>query len=195
MRKVRGGKVLGWRWRNNPLRRRSDVLEAWIVLVAWTFAVVVAAVAGILGARLAEHAAQRDRASRTRASAVLVGVVPGGTRDVVGGVRHDRVLATVRWRDARGAVRTGTTEVKPALRAGSTVPVWTDGHGRLVSPPAGPTETVTRAVLAGAGAGLAAGLLVLSGGYLVRLRVERRDVERWGTEWDRTDPRRGHTTG
>jgi len=195
MRKVRGGKVLGWRWQNNPLRRRSDVLEAWIVLMAWTFALIVAVVIGILGAQLAQHAAQRDRAGRTRTDAVLVRVVPGGTRDVVGGVRHDRVLATVRWRDDRGAVRTGTAEVKRALRAGSTVPVWTDGHGRLVSPPAGPGETVTRAVLVGAGAGLAAGLLVLSGGYLVRLRVERRDVERWGTEWDRTDPRRGHTTG
>lgn len=31
-----------WRWRRNPLRRREDVLEAWILLIVW----LVVALAG-----------------------------------------------------------------------------------------------------------------------------------------------------
>ncbi|MFD8307538.1 hypothetical protein ACFV29_35210 [Streptomyces sp. NPDC059690] len=195
MRKVRGGKVLGWRWRDNPLRRRSDVLEAWIVLAAWVLASVVAALAGILGAQLSERAAERDRAGRAPVSAVLVRILPGGAPDAVTGVRYDRALATVRWRDASGTPRTGTMEVTPTARAGSRLQAWTDGHGRLLSRPVGPAEATTRAVLAGSGAALAAGLLALAGGQLVRLRVQRRATEAWGTEWERIDGRWGHTTG
>ncbi|MEU2879366.1 hypothetical protein ABZ651_24505, partial [Streptomyces sp. NPDC007070] len=32
--------VRWWRWRRNPLRRTSDVVEAWLLLVAWTLAVL-----------------------------------------------------------------------------------------------------------------------------------------------------------
>ncbi|MER8007514.1 hypothetical protein [Streptomyces sp. NPDC094149] len=195
MRNVRAGKVLGWRWRDNPLRRRSDVLEAWIVLAAWTLATVVAALAGILGAQLTERAAERDRAGREPVSAVLVRILPGGAPDAVTGVRYDRALATVRWRDGTGTERTGTMEVAPTTRAGSSVRAWTDGHGHLLSKPPGPAEATTRAVLASTGAALTAGLLALAGGQLVRLRVQRRATEAWGTEWERIDGRWGHTTG
>jgi hypothetical protein len=195
MRNVRAGKVLGWRWRDNPLRRRSDVLEAWIVLAAWTLAAVVAALAGILGAQLSERAAERDRAGREPVSAVLVRILPGGAPDAVTGVRYDRALATVRWRDGAGTERTGTMEVTPTTRAGSRVRAWTDGHGHLLSKPVGPAEATTRAVLAGTGAAMTAGLLALVGGRLVRLRVQRRATEAWGTEWERIDGRWGHTTG
>ncbi|TQJ85986.1 hypothetical protein [Streptomyces sp. SLBN-31] len=195
MRNVRAGKVLGWRWRDNPLRRRSDVLEAWIVLAAWTLAAVLAALAGILGAQLSERAAERDRAGREPVSAVLVRILPGGAPDAVTGVRYDRALATVRWRDGAGTERTGTMEVAPTIRAGSRVRAWTDGHGHLLSKPVGPAEATTRAVLAGTGAAMTAGLLALVGGRLVRLRVQRRATEAWGTEWERIDGRWGHTTG
>ncbi|MHC3469854.1 Rv1733c family protein [Streptomyces sp. 7R007] len=195
MRKVRRGKVLGWRWRDNPLRRRSDVLEAWILLAAWTVATLAAVLAGWFGAQSVEHAAQRDRAGRVPVSAVLVRTVPGSARDAVTGVRYDRVLATVRWTDGDGRARTGTTEVKPTARAGSTMTAWTDGHGRLVAAPVAAAEATTRAVLAGTGVALVAGVAVLSAGNLVRLRVERRATERWGTEWEQVGRHWGHTTG
>ncbi|MGW3095234.1 Rv1733c family protein [Streptomyces sp. NPDC001102] len=195
MRKARCGKFLGWRWRDNPLRRRSDVLEAWIVLASWALATVVAACAGLLGAQLSERAAERDRAGREPVSAVLVRILPGGAPDTVSGVRYDRALAIVRWRDANGTGRTGTMEVTPTARAGSGVRAWSDGHGRLLHKPVGPAEATTRAVLAGTSAGLAAGLTALAGGRLVRLRVQRRATEAWGAAWERIDGRWGHTAG
>jgi hypothetical protein len=198
MRKATTVRVLGWRWRRNPLRRHSDVVEAWIVLAAWTVATAGAVAAGVVGAQAAEQAVERDRAGRRPVSAVLVRTVPGSGRDVVTGIRYDRVRATVHWTDfgeGKSTVRTGTTDVKPAAKAGSRVPVWTDGRGRLVAAPVGAAEATTRVVLAGTGAALVTGLTVLGGGRLVRLSVQRRAVEEWGAEWERVGRQWGHTTG
>lgn len=198
MRKARRTKVFGWRWRSNPLRRRSDVLEAWIVLAAWTVAAVASVVAGVVGARVAQHTVDAGRTGRSPVTAVLVRIVPGSGRDVVTGVRYDRVVATVRWSDVRGgaaSTRTGLMNVKPTARPGSTVRAWTDGHGRLVAPPVSAAEETTRVALAGTGAALAAGAAVLTAGCLARLRVQRRATEKWGTEWEQAGRHRGHTTG
>lgn len=195
MRKVRRAKVLGWRWRRNPLRRRSDVVEAWIVLAAWTAATAGAVAVGTVGAQAAQRVVNEDRAGRRPVSAVVVKTVPGSGRDVVTGVRYDRVLATVRWSDGKGTVRTGTVDVKATAKPGSGVQAWTDGHGRLVPAPVNAGEAATRVVLAGTGVGLATGLTVLGGGRLVRLRVQRRATERWGAEWDRVGREWGHRTG
>ncbi|MFR0354617.1 Rv1733c family protein [Streptomyces sediminimaris] len=198
MRKARRTTVLGWRWRRNPLRRRSDVLEAWIVLAAWTLAAVASVAAGIVGARVAQHVVDAGRAGRSPVTAVLVRIVPGSGRDVVTGVRYDRVVATVRWsdvRDGRAVTRTGLMNVRPTARPGSTVRTWTDGHGHLVAPPVGATEATVRVLLAGTGAAPAAGATVLGTGYLARLRVQRRATEKWGAEWERAGRHRGHTTG
>ena len=198
MRKARRTKVMGWRWRSNPLRRHSDVVEAWIVLVAATAATAGGVAAGVVGAQAAEHVVNQDRAGRRPVSAVVVKTVPGSGRDVVTGVRYDRVLATVRWADrsdGKGTVRTGTEDVKPTAKPGNEVQAWTDGHGRLVPAPLSSTEATTRVVLAGTGVGLATGLTLLGGGQLVRLRVQRRATERWGAEWERVGRQWGHTTG
>ncbi|MFF4359982.1 hypothetical protein [Streptomyces sp. NPDC001604] len=195
MRKVRRAKVLGWRWRRNPLRRRSDVVEAWIVLTAWTAATAGAVAAGMVGAQAAQRVVNEDRAGRRPVSAVVVKTVPGSGRDIVTGVRYDRVLATVRWSDGKGKVRTGTVDVKPGAKPGSEVQAWTDAHGRLVSAPVNSGEAATRVVLAGTGIGLATGLTVLGGGRLVRLRVQRRATEQWGAEWERVGREWGHRTG
>jgi hypothetical protein len=198
MRKVRRAKVLGWRWRSNPLRRRSDVLEAWIVLAAWAVAAVASVVAGFVGARAAQHAVEEDRAGRRPVTAVLVKTVPGSGRDVVTGIRYDRVVATVHWtdvREGRATVHTGFMNVQPTAKPGSTVRAWTNGHGRLVAPPVTAAEAGTRVVLAGTGVALAAGATVLVGGCLVRLRVQRRATEKWGVEWEQVGRHWGHTTG
>ncbi|MER6628945.1 hypothetical protein ABT301_11970 [Streptomyces sp. NPDC000987] len=195
MRRTGDGNVVGWRWRHNPLRRRSDVLEAWILLVAWTAAVCAAVVAGVLGFRAMERLAERERADRLPVAAVVTGVLPGSGRDLFTGVRRDRVPATVRWTDREGRPHTGTTDVPGAARRGAGVRAWTDGRGHLVPAPVPAAEAATRAVLAGTGAAFVTGVTVLAGGYLVRLGVERRATDRWGTDWERADRRWGHTTG
>ncbi|MGQ4435434.1 MULTISPECIES: Rv1733c family protein [unclassified Streptomyces] len=192
MRKTKRVKVLGWRWRHNELRRRSDVVEAWIVLAVWAVATAVGAVAGVAGAQAVETGQARSGAEHRPATAVLLGTVPRGARAPA---TYNRVRATVRWTDEQGTVRTATADVKAGTAVGSAVPVWTDGHGHLVDQPASPAVQTARVVMIGTGAGLAGGLFVLAGGGLIRLRVERRATERWGEEWERTGERWGRRTG
>jgi hypothetical protein len=50
----------GWRWRRNPLRRRSDVVEAWLLLAAWTIALVSGLIVGLLTADAVGHMTPRS---------------------------------------------------------------------------------------------------------------------------------------
>ncbi|MED7827264.1 Rv1733c family protein [Streptomyces chiangmaiensis] len=181
-------KVRGWRWRSNPLRRHSDVVEAWVLLVTWTAAAVGGAFAGSLTAGAVEDAVQRDRAERKPVSALMVSHAASGTRDVATGMTYDRVRAKVRWTDTDGTVRTGETSVKADIVAGTTVTAWTDGRGHLVSGPISSAEAAVRAGLTGAGIGFVGGLLVLAGGRMMCLRIERRATEQWAVEWDQVGP-------
>ncbi|MBK3576424.1 hypothetical protein JHN63_21930 [Streptomyces sp. MBT65] len=192
MRKIKRVKVLGWRWRRNELRRHRDTVEAWIVLSAWTFAMAAGTVAGVAGAQSVAEAQARNAAERRPTTAVLLTTLPRGAAI---GVDYKHVKAKVRWTDAQGTVRTTTAEVKAGTDVGGTVPVWTDGHGHLMSEPLSSSVATARVVAAGTGAGLAGGLFVLAGGRLIRLRVERRATDQWAEDWEQTAARWGRRTG
>lgn len=189
MRKVRRRTVLTWRWRRSPLRRHSDTVEGWVVLATWLVAVAGGTAAGVLGAHAVGEAADRQRLQRQPVAAVLLQTTADELRDPATGSRYDHVRAKVRWTGGDGAVRTGTTSVTAGVKAGTEVPAWTDGHGHLVSAPLSASEAAARVVLTGVGATAAGGLVVLAGGRMVRLRIERRATESWGAEWDRVEPR------
>ncbi|MFF7144498.1 Rv1733c family protein [Streptomyces nodosus] len=193
MRRIRRRTVLGWRWRRNPLRRRSDVAEGWVVLATWVTATGVAVAVGAVGARAVDGALRQQRAEREPVSAVVLKATPHDARQVGTGFAYART-ATVRWTDDGGTVRTGTTAVRTGTEEGTEVRAWTDGHGRLVPAPAGPARAALRIAVSGAGAGAAGGLVILAGGCAVRLRIERRAVEQWGAEWERVGPQWRRTT-
>ncbi|MFE1794876.1 hypothetical protein ACFW9L_01775 [Streptomyces sp. NPDC059517] len=184
-----------WRWRRNPLRRHTDAVEAWIVLVAWALATIGGAVAGAVSAQATETALMRSRAERREVSAVLLETAPADLVDMTTGDICSRVRAQVRWTDSDGVVRTDGASVRAGTKSGATVPVWTDGHGRLVPEPMGPGEARARAILTGAGATVFGGLVILAAGRVVRLGIEHRATERWGEEWARVGPRWGRRTG
>ncbi|WP_420709208.1 hypothetical protein [Streptomyces sp. AS58] len=54
-----------WRWRSNPLRRREDVVEAWVVLTVRVIVAVAGAVAGLVTARSAEHGSRSSAPTGT----------------------------------------------------------------------------------------------------------------------------------
>ncbi|GGJ06778.1 Rv1733c family protein [Streptomyces brasiliensis] len=194
MRKARRTTIRGWRWRRNPLRRRSDVVEAWIVLATWTTALLGSAAAGTAGALAMDGAVRQAQAERHPASAVLVDTLPVTTDGRATGRAHDRATATVRWTDGAGRVRTGDTAVRAGTAPGTRMTVWTGPDGRLVAGPIGPAAAAARVGLAGTGVALGTGLLVMTGGRVVRLRVERRATEQWGVEWDRVGRQQGPRT-
>lgn len=68
----RCGQVRLWRWRRNPLRRRSDVVEAWVIVVGWVFALVCGLLVGLVAADAVERDTEGQREERRQVSAVLV---------------------------------------------------------------------------------------------------------------------------
>ncbi|WP_073947380.1 Rv1733c family protein [Streptomyces kebangsaanensis] len=175
-----------WRWRGNPLRRREDVVEAWIVLVMWVVAVVGGAVAGTVVARVIDQDFARQRADRHPVRAVLLTGTPPTTS--AGGDGY-RSAAEVRWTAPDGTVRTGRTLVDDGLRSGATVTVWQDGRNVLVPRPADPAEARVEAVLSGAAAALALTGLSYVTTTAARWRLDRRRYDQWAAEWELIGPR------
>ncbi|MFE3269663.1 hypothetical protein [Streptomyces sp. NPDC059215] len=181
-----------WRWRRNPLRRRSDTLEAWVVLVAGALTVLGGVLPGLLATHTVEHGLARQRAEWHSVPALLAEDVPSSTGVASGA---DIVWAKVRWTAADGSPHDGQARVPIGSHAGTPVTVWTDDDGRLVTRPASPSQARLRASLVGILMGVSAGGVPFVGGRLLRGHMERRRMERWDEEWQRIGPLWGRKTG
>jgi hypothetical protein len=131
-----------WRWRENPLKRRSDTVEAWVVTFIWVLAVLGGELTRLFTrlfvAENLDSTLDGQRADVQRVTAVLTADTPTRT-PLSEGPDDGRVLASVRWTDHRGVKHIAKTLVATGRQVGSTVVIWTDGHGVLVSAP--PTAT------------------------------------------------------
>ncbi|MFI1760638.1 DUF3592 domain-containing protein [Streptomyces sp. NPDC020800] len=184
--------VRGWRWRGNPLRRRSDVVEAWTVLIVAVLLFVVAPLAGVAAGLHAHDQARTiaaaQRAERHRVRAVVLGSTPAH-RPTVQGDREHPYRAQVRWTEPGRGTHTGTARVPAGSRAGDVVTVWFDARNRSVAPPPDDVaiwqHTVTVGVCAAGGAAAA----VLLGHAVERRIAQRHRMAEWEREWARTGPK------
>ncbi|MEU9993127.1 hypothetical protein AB0E10_41555 [Streptomyces sp. NPDC048045] len=176
-----------WRWRPNPLKRHSDVVEAWIVLATWILALLGAVFAGQAAAHSMDSALSARRAQEHAVSAVVTDG-PAKAAPADGGYDDGQVWATVRWTAKDGTVHTDRAKVHPGAPAGSPVMVWTDGTGRIVSAPTTRAEGLLQTVLAGVLVAQVAGTAVWVTGWLVRARLVRRRLAEWDDEWKRVGP-------
>ncbi|WP_031160435.1 Rv1733c family protein [Streptomyces durhamensis] len=189
----RGPKVWLWRWRRNPLKRRADVLEAWVVLGVWLLTVLAGVSAGLVAARSVEHGLARERAAWRPVVARVVARAPGSPPAHRHASSGDRVWAKVRWTVADRSAHAGQVRVEPGSRAGTPVTVWTDPQGRLVGRPTSLAEAAFRGTLVGCLVGLSAAAVPFVGGLALRGRLERRRMDAWDTEWARLGPQWGRT--
>lgn len=184
---LRSPRVRLWRWRRNPLKRRADRVEAWLLLGSWVLSAFLGLLAGLAAGGAVERELARERAEFQRTPARLTASAPG-TAPGRAVASADRVWARVRWTGPDGRPRTGQVRVDPGSPAGTPVQVWTDRAGRLVTPPTTPADAALRAGLIGTVAGLGAAFVPLAAGRVLCARVERRSIERWGEEWARFGP-------
>jgi ABC-type Na+ efflux pump permease subunit len=177
----------------NPLRRRSDLIEAWIVpAVIIAFLVlgpVVAAAAG-LWVRADNAATHRAQLSWQRVPAVLLAAAPGPMMTDHG------ANSWVDWMPARwtagGRPRTGNVPAAAGTRAGSAVPVWLDRAGHVRLPALTPAQTGRRVVAAASLALTALAVLLAGVALLGRLVLDRRRLAAWETAWLAVGPRWRH---
>lgn len=185
---VRPRRVM-WRWRRNPLKRRSDTVEAWLLLAAWVIAVVGGLCAGCATAAQSGNDIARQRVQRHPVVAVLVRNAPG--QAAARAVDDDAVWTAVRWRESDGSLFTAQAKVAPNTPAGTHVALWADRDGRLVSAPASRAERRLEVVVFGT----SAAVLVCFGAFLgVRVLlagVQRRRMRQWEHDWAVADDQWG----
>ncbi|MGW0335569.1 Rv1733c family protein [Streptomyces sp. NPDC003011] len=190
-----------WRWRHNPLRRGTDLAEAWAALVALVLILVVGPVVGALAGEVAQDTLQRSvreqRASRHPVTATVLRKLdrsPLDTDPETSSGRDLRSRVTAGWTAPDGTARQGTV-LAPLQdpHRGDPFTLWTDEHGRIVARPLDPATATTHAVLAGVGAALLTAGLVEAGRRLAVWRMVRRRYARWDRAWERAGPDWGRT--
>ncbi|MFS4097713.1 hypothetical protein [Streptomyces sp. AF1A] len=184
-----------WRWRHNPLRRATDLAEAWVALVALVLIAVAAPVTGCLVGAAAQDSLQRSVREQQHARRLVTATV---VRDL--GQAALETDPDTPAREARSRVIAdwtapdGTRQHGPALadlkspQPGDHFTLWTDPHGRITTRPLDSATATTHAVLAGFGAALVAAALVDSGRRLIVWRMVRRRYTRWDQAWERAGP-------
>ncbi|WP_077797136.1 hypothetical protein [Streptomyces sp. JHA26] len=170
-----------WRWRRNPLLRREDVLEAWILLMTWLVVAVAGPVAGVLGAQASVRDAAQRRAERHAATATLVRDARGSA--VTDGTTRDRVDTLVRWTASDGTRHSGRASVDVGLKAGSRVTLWTDRQDHLAAAPPTAAQAGVDAVFTGAASSFAVVAAAAAGYYGARVVLDRRRRAAWENEW------------
>ncbi|MET9850882.1 Rv1733c family protein [Streptomyces ossamyceticus] len=184
--------VLLWRWRRNPLKRRSDVAEAWVGLAAVAVVLFAAPTAGVTAAAVAERSALTQSQGLRRVTAQLVEAAPAATVARFAGSADDELVrATVRW-TTDGSSRTGTALVAADRKAGSRTTVWLDASDRVRPAPPTPAQARAQGVVTGTTAAMGAALLVLGLRWAARVRLDRRRWARWERDWAAFDAHRGH---
>jgi hypothetical protein len=190
-----------WRWRHNPLRRRTDLVEGWVCLAALLVILVVGPVIGSLVSGVAQDALQRavreQRESRHEVTATVVRSLDRSPLDAdpdasSGRDLRSRVVAD--WTAPDGSAQHGTVLAavqKP--HRGDHFTLWTDEHGRMVARPLDSATATTHAVLAGIGALLLTAGVVEGGRRLALWRMVRRRYARWDQAWERAGPDWGRT--
>jgi hypothetical protein len=170
----------------NPLRRRTDRLEAYLL-----GGLLVAAVTGTpFAAQAASHdaylvalsARQEQLATLHEVAAALTEPAssPGGYS------LGSSVLAEASWTAAGGARHSGLVPVVPGSPRGTAVTVWIDGNGNLASPPLTLAEVVGQAGAARAGTIIALIVAYGAGAAATRQLLNRRRMAAWDEDWQVT---------
>ncbi|WP_030507096.1 hypothetical protein [Microbispora rosea] len=179
---------------HNPLRRRSDRIEAAIAaaaLAAVLFAVWPAALAartvydgGVAAERVGPGTPQLVEATLVEAPAAEDGsAAPAAGRGLP-------AASSARWTLPSGEVREGVVPAVLLLRDGPMkARLWVDGEGRPAAPPPHRAETVTRAGLAAAGVVAIVTVLAWACFALTRHWLDRGRYRDWEAAWAAADQR------
>jgi hypothetical protein len=177
-------------WSRNPLRRRSDRVEAWFTLVL----VAIMLVLGPWAASRAANASYRDEIRKTawemehrsQVDAMLLEDARQDTADA-GGSAAESVPTIAQWTGPGSTVHAGMIYADAGTRAGTTVRLWIDEQGLASSPPGlrNPRGDAAMAAVLTL-LGIACGLAGIR--RIVRWQLDRRRMRAWQLEWMTVGP-------
>ncbi len=175
----------------NPLRRRTDRIEAALRLATVILFLAAVPLAAIAVGRQVDHVAVRQARAQQAAEHAVTAVLlqRASTTEVADPYASvPMTYALARWQPPGRSPRSGEVLAPAAAPAGSTVTIWIDASGSLASPPPDHRAITDDVTIAVSTAGLAASLLVLGSSALARRALDRRRLSAWDAEWRATEP-------
>lgn len=180
-----------WRWRRNPLRRQTDLFEAWVAFAALVCVLLVAPAIGCAAGLQVDGTLQRAAREQRQERHLVPAVVVRPTPDALAGADTDpaaqrqtpqRTQIVASWTAPDGSNHQGTVPAaEEPPQSGDRFRIWTDMQGRLVGQPLDPSAASFHAGIAGLAAALGVAGLVET----VRRMVVRRLMHRRYTRLDR----------
>lgn len=183
-----------WRWRRNPLCRRSDLREAWLALGAVLLTVLLAPCAGSLGMALADDSLRATIAEQQRtrhqvwATSESVHHRAPEDSDPESAAKPTGRRTVAYWAGPDGSTHKGTVPTPRHVQPGERFRIWTNGRGTPTRPPMDPRTASSYAALAGLAACAAAGVATEGARRLVLRQLLRRRYEAWDEAWARIGP-------
>lgn len=177
----------------NPLRRRSDRIEARLLPAAIAiFLALSPLVVGVTGMwiRADNAAARHAQLSWHPVTAVLVQAAPGPE------VSDNGANTWIVWTPARwtvdGRQRVGDVPAVSGSRAGSTETVWLNRAGKVQMPPLTAGQVGNLILTVASIALVVLAMLLVGLAILIRRALERRRLAAWETAWLAVGPRWSH---
>ncbi|HEX5116899.1 MAG TPA: hypothetical protein VFW65_17035 [Pseudonocardiaceae bacterium] len=182
------GLVRSLGWGRNALRRRTDRIEAAVVIgaIVLTLAAVPAALA--IGTRVHRHylsVSATQTAAERHVTATLLD--PSDTLPL--GSPESTVPVRARWTQPPGVGHVGIVQAAESTSAGSHVRIWTNPAGTPMDPPLSVDQARNRGGFAILAAMLAVVSLLGSMIAIVRMRLNRIRYAAWSDEWQHVGPR------
>jgi len=176
--------VRGARPDRNPLRRRTDRVETFLLAGLFVAAAAATPFAAQAASRAADttalHARQEQLATTHQVPATLTQAAGADTEYTL----STDVLAQATWTSLGGVRRSGEVPAAPGSPAGTVVSVWTDDDsGYLASPPLTAAEAAGQADTAMIGAIAGIAVASLGGAAAIRLVLNQRRMAAWDADW------------
>jgi hypothetical protein len=175
----------------NPLRRRTDRIEAALRLVLMIMLVAAVPAAAIIAGQRADRSAlnwaHAQQAADHQVNAILLQQAPPtGSPDPYTSVQTAWALA--RWQPPGLPPRTGDVLATAGARKGSTVRTWIDASGAITGPPLDHRDISGDVCITVIATCLISGLLLLASSTLVRQVLDHRRLRAWDAEWRASGP-------
>jgi hypothetical protein len=171
----------------NPLRRPIDRLHVRLMVALGVIFLVVAPIAVVLVARLADHAglrAERLQANtRIRVQAAVLAASSAATRTGIGDTTR------ISWHDPAGRAHHATVPTSANDVPGGHRAIWIERTGQLTSPPRRHAQTIADSSMAAVTALTLLALAHSAARAFVDRRLDRRRLELWEREWAAVAPR------
>jgi hypothetical protein len=179
-------RVLGLR--RSSLRRRVDVVNAWLTLFMAVLAILAPIAAVRAGAAYYQHGLHEMRLAqqgKTRVQAVLLEDTPAAVGPAS---LSEQTQVLARWQGPGGSVHIEKIFIVGGGQAGDKAPIWVDSAGNAVAAPLERQQVLSNSSAVGAssllGIETALGLALFG----VRRMVDRRRLAHWQLSWASIEP-------